>query len=58
MGNLSNAKILGGIGALLTLIGIFIPSSWGILSLIGFILVFVAVKMIADAAKDHGIFNN
>jgi uncharacterized membrane protein len=58
MGSLSNAKILGGIGSLLSLIGVFIPSTFGILSLIGFILVFIAVKMIADATKESGIFNN
>jgi uncharacterized membrane protein len=58
MGSLQNAKILGGIGALLVLIGFFITSSFGILSLIGFILTFIAVKMIADEAKEKDIFNN
>ena len=57
MGSLSNAKIFGGIGALLMLLGI-IPQTFGILGLIGFIMVFIAVKMIADESKDKDIFNN
>ncbi len=56
MGSLQTAKILGGIGALLTLIGVFIPSSFGILSFVGFIMVFIAVKMIADATNTKSIF--
>jgi len=58
MGSLQNAKIFGGIGALLMLIGPFIPSSFGILALIGFILTFIAVKMIADEFKEKAIFSN
>lgn len=58
MGSLQNAKIFGGIGALLMLIGPFIPSSFGILGLIGFILTFIAVKMIADEFKEKEIFSN
>lgn len=58
MGSLKNAKIFGGIGALLMLIGPFIPSSFGILALIGFILTFIAVKMIADEFKEKAIFSN
>ena len=58
MSNLSNAKIYGGIGALLMLIGGFIPAVGGILPLIGLILVFIAVKNIADEAKDESIFKN
>ena len=57
MGSLQNAKIFGGIGALLMLLGV-IPQTFGILGLIGFIMVFIAVKMIADEAKDKEIFNN
>jgi len=57
MGNISNAKIFGGIGALLMLLGI-IPQTFGILGLIGFIMVFIAVKIIADESKDKDIFNN
>ena len=58
MGSLQNAKIFGGMGALLTLIGPFIPGSFGILTLIGFIMTFVAVKIIADEAKENKIINN
>ena len=58
MGDLKNAKIFGGIGALLMLIGLFIPSSFGILALIGFILTFIAVKIIADESKEKAIFSN
>ena len=58
MGSLETAKILGGIGALLMLIGIFVSATVGILSFIGFILVFIAVKMIADETKEKGIFDN
>ena len=58
MSNLGNAKILGGIGALLMLIGGFIPVTIGALSLVGFILVFIAVKMISDETKEKAIFDN
>jgi uncharacterized membrane protein len=58
MGSLKNAKLLGGIGALLVLIGTFLPNSFGILSIIGFILTFIAVKQIADESKEKGIFDN
>ena len=58
MGSLQTAKILGGIGALLILIGGFIATTVGVLSLIGFIMVFIAVKMIADETKEKAIFDN
>lgn len=57
MSLLGNAKILGGIGALLILLGI-IPYAGALIGLIGFILVFVAVKYISDETKDKTIFNN
>ena len=57
MSKLGEAKIFGGIGALLMLIGV-VPQTFGILSLIGFILVFIAIKIIADESKDKDIFNN
>ena len=40
MNLLNNAKIIGGIGALLTLIGILIPSFGFFVAIIGFILVY------------------
>lgn len=58
MSNLSSAKMYGGIGALLTLIGPFIPSVGLIASIIGMVLIFIAVKYIADETKDHPIFKN
>jgi uncharacterized membrane protein len=58
MSSLNNAKIIGGIGALLMLIGGFIASTAGVLSFIGFIMVFIAVKMIADETKEKAIFDN
>lgn len=58
MGSLQTAKIVGGIGALLSLIGSFVPATAGMLSFIGFIMVFIAVKMIADETKEKAIFDN
>lgn len=58
MGSLQTAKIVGGIGALLMLIGGLVTATAGILSLIGFIMVFIAVKMIADETKEKAIFDN
>jgi len=58
MGSLQTAKILGGIGALLMLIGGLVTATVGVLSLIGFIMVFIAVKMIADETKEKAIFDN
>ena len=55
MSNLSNAKILGGVGAILMLVGGFVTS---FLSLVGIIMVFVAIKYIADDTKDRSIFSN
>jgi uncharacterized membrane protein len=58
MVSLQNAKIVGGLGALLSLIGTFIPGSFGVLTLIGFIMIVIAVKIIADETKENKIFNN
>ncbi|MBN2600230.1 MAG: DUF996 domain-containing protein [Candidatus Thermoplasmatota archaeon] len=57
MSNIGQAKILGGIGALLTLLFI-IPNIGVILGIVGLVLVFVAVKYIAEETKDHSIFQN
>ncbi len=53
------SKNLGGIGAILMFIGI-IPfiSIYGLVELIGAILVIVAMKGFADYYKEAGIFNN
>ena len=58
MSKLSEAKIYGGIGAILMLVGTFIPTAGLVVDLIGLILVFIAVKYIADIAKDEEIFKN
>jgi uncharacterized membrane protein len=58
MGTLSNAKIFGGVGAILLLIGSFIPYLNTILPIIGLVLVFVAVKYISDETRDRDIFKN
>jgi uncharacterized membrane protein len=50
MGKLRDAKIFGGIGAILLL--------FPIVSIVGIVLLFVAVKYIADETKDHDIFKN
>ena len=53
------SKKLGGIGALLMFIGV-IPyiSIWGLTSLVGAILLLIAMKGLADYYKEAGIFNN
>jgi len=56
MSKLSEAKILGGIGALLMLLGgLAVPGLGGI---IGLILIFIAVKYISEECKDKSIFDN
>jgi uncharacterized membrane protein len=55
MTKLGNAKVLGGVGAILILIGGFVTQ---FLSLIGFIMVLIAVKYISDEVKDKSIFSN
>ena len=56
MSKLSEAKILGGIGALLMLFGGFLLPGLG--ALIGLILLFIAVKYISNECKDSSIFDN
>jgi uncharacterized membrane protein len=59
MNSLSNAKIFGGIGAILLLIGGgFMFSVGSFISIVGLILVFIAVKSISQLSKDDNIFNN
>ena len=58
MTDLGNAKMYGGIGALLLLIGFFIPFAGPIISIVGLVLVFIAVKQISEVTKDHDIFQN
>ncbi|MEM4521237.1 MAG: DUF996 domain-containing protein [Candidatus Bathyarchaeia archaeon] len=57
MALLDQARLLGGIGSILMLLTL-IPHAGPILSIIGFILVLIAVKYISDHAEDRSIFNN
>jgi uncharacterized membrane protein len=56
---LHSAKLLGGIGSILMLF-ILVPVAFagGIIALVGFVLVLVAVKYLADELNDHNIFTN
>ncbi|HYB75733.1 MAG TPA: DUF996 domain-containing protein [Nitrososphaerales archaeon] len=54
--NLSEAKMLGGIGSILTLLAI-IPSVGVFLAIVGLVLVLFAVKYASDALGDRKIFN-
>ena len=58
MSNLKEAKLLGGIGSILMLGGAFIPFVGVILPVVGLIILFVAVKYIADETKNEPIFKN
>jgi len=55
---LESSKILGGVGALLMVIGPFIGAYSGVLGLIGLILVLIALKGLSDHYNEAGIFNN
>lgn len=54
---LKNAKILGGIGAILSILAILPVIGW-LLSLAGIVLVFIAVKKIADVVERTQIFRD
>jgi len=55
---LSQARIYGGIGAILGLVGGVVPYAGDIIAIIGVVLVLVAVKYIAEETKDKSIFTN
>ncbi|AFK22837.1 DUF996 domain-containing protein [Pyrococcus sp. ST04] len=55
---LSNAKLYGGIGAILNLVGPLVPNVGFVLSIVGLVLVFLAIKIISDETGDRDIFNN
>jgi len=57
MTTLSQARTLGGVGSILALLAI-VPLAGPILSIIGFVLVLIAVKYISDAVGDPSIFKN
>lgn len=59
--NFDSSKILGGIGALMLFIGCIPPLigyTFGILPLVGLILLLIGFKGLADYYKEAGIFNN
>jgi uncharacterized membrane protein len=57
--SLENSKILGGVGALLMFLGI-LPyiSFFGVIEIIGLILVMVALYQLGSYYREGGIFNN
>jgi uncharacterized membrane protein len=56
---LETSKNLGGIGAILMFVGVFpYINSYGVIPLVGLILVLIAMKGLADYYKEAGIFNN
>ena len=58
MADLKNAKIFGGIGSILMLIGGFVPLAGAVLPFIGLVLVIIAVHQIGTVTKDGSIFKN
>jgi uncharacterized membrane protein len=58
MASLGQAKTLGGVGAILALIGGFLGGPGGIVAIIGLILILIAVKYVSDVLGDPKIFNN
>jgi uncharacterized membrane protein len=55
---LESSKMLGGIGAILMVIGPLASVYTGVIGLVGLILVLVAFNGLADYYKDRRIFNN
>ncbi len=58
MGTLRDAKNYGGVGAILLLIGSFIPFVGIVVVIAGFILLLLAVKYIAEAVGDRSVYDN
>jgi len=57
MAALSQAKTIGGIGAILMLLGVAPAIGW-VLAIAGAVMVLIAIKHISDAAADPSIFRN
>lgn len=57
MGSLAQAKTLGGVGAILTLLGI-VPYAGTVLEIVGWIMVLIAIKYVSEVVQDKSIFNN
>lgn len=57
--SIETSKTLGGIGAILMFIGIIpVINTYGIIELVGLILVFIALYNFASYYSERGIFNN
>ena len=56
-GSLGQAKVLGGVGAVLTLLGL-VPVVGMALVIVGWVLVLVALGAVSDAVQDRSILNN
>jgi uncharacterized membrane protein len=57
MGSLSQAKTLGGIGSILSLLGV-VPDAGPALGIVGLVLMLIAVKYISDTLNNKSVFNN
>lgn len=57
MPQLSQAKTMGGVGAILLLLG-FVPAVGWVLSIAGGVLILIAVKYISEIVSDPAIFRN
>jgi len=55
---LESSKALGGVGALLMVIGTSMSGTTGVLGIIGLILVLIALKGLSNHYNEAGIFNN
>jgi len=56
---LESSKTLGGVGAILILVGILVTSyTFSVVTLVGVILLFIAVNGLANYYKDRSIFSN
>jgi uncharacterized membrane protein len=58
MTEIKDAKMYGGIGALLLLVGGVIPTVGSLVSIIGLILIFIGVKKISEITSDKELFRN
>jgi len=58
MSKMSDAKVFGGVGAILSLIGGVVPLIGFILPIVGLVLLFVAIKYISEETGDDTIFRN
>jgi uncharacterized membrane protein len=59
--NLESSKTLGGVGAILLLVGtlpVLSSYTFGVLALVGIIAILVALNSLANIYKERGIFNN